>query len=104
VSYSKEIRQKPISNSTSAVQSQTDCPNPQLTEHCILEQGYKCGLSFQTPPSLPKIDNAAPYLSYPWEGLVMRNDVEDKYTRYAAGALITHKHFITVANKVQKFV
>lgn len=86
------------------VQSQTECPMKNVTEPCMLSNGYKCGIGFQPIRGLPQMPGAAPYLGYPWEGLVMRSDPEDLYTYYAAGCLITHKHFITVANKVSKFV
>jgi hypothetical protein len=49
------------------------------------------------------MENAADYISYPWQGLVMRNDAIDKYTYYSSGVLISHKHFMTVANKVAQF-
>lgn len=86
------------------IQSQSECPLSQFTEPCILDKGYKCGIGFQPIKGLPQMEGAAPYGAYPWEGLVMRNDIEDLYTYYCTGALITHRHFITVANKVMRFV
>lgn len=74
-----------------------------VTEVCTLAQGYKCGIAFTPLPGMPTKKNSADYIAYPWQGLVMRNDPVDKFTYYASGVLISHKHFMTVANKVLPF-
>lgn len=75
-----------------------------MTESCNLPQGFKCGIQFDPVPFAPSKNGYAKYNAYPWEGLVMRNDPNDKFTIFAAGALLDHKHFLTTANSMSQFV
>ncbi|KAG5668800.1 hypothetical protein PVAND_016726 [Polypedilum vanderplanki] len=86
------------------VTSQTNCSLPNITELCVVQNGYQCGVQYGVINKAPSRHNAAHYGAYPWEGLVMRNDAEDIYTYYATGALIDHKHFLTIASKMGRFV
>lgn len=85
----------------SVVNSQSNCNN--ITEACIVQSGYQCGIQFSPVLNSPYAINAVKFGAYPWEGIVMRNDAEDLYTFYSTGALISDRFFITIASKMQRF-